>query len=155
MNQDLTMFSLDNILNKMSDINAKIVQINNKPFPKKDLLSNYQYKNRTIHFTSKGGIQGSYARIITSVIDFSFIRSITAYRYSSKGAACYDPPTLFLLDLFHYIEEAPDLKDFLANTLHDKNKGRGYRTYAGIIDCIPCQGTFSHFRKRLGENLYN
>ena len=112
MNQDLTMFSLDNILNKMSDINAKIVQINNKPFPKKDLLSNYQYKNRTIHFTSKGGIQGSYARIITSVIDFSFIRSITAHRYSSKVAACYDPPTLFLLDLFHYIEEAPDLKDF-------------------------------------------
>jgi len=153
MNQSI--FSLDTILDKMSAINAHIKQINSTPFPKQDLLSNYQYEKRPLHFTSKGGIQGGYPRLITSVIDFSFIRSIVAHRYSDKGPAPYDPPTLFLLDLFHYIDEFPDLKDFLENTLHDKDKARGYCTYAGILDSIPCQGTFSHFRKRLGEVLYN
>jgi hypothetical protein len=155
MHHNLAIFSLDNILNKMSEINAQIALANNTPFPKKDLLSNYQYEKRPLHFNSNGGIQGGYPRLITSVIDFSFIRSIVAHTYSDRGPACYDPPTLFLLDLFHYIDEAPDLKDFLENTLHDEDKGRGYRTYAGILHRIPCQGTFSHFRKRLGHVLYN
>ena len=30
-----------------------------------------------------------------------------------------------------------------------------YRTHAGILDNIPCEATFSVFRARLGENLYN
>ena len=155
MNQSLTIFSLDNILNKMSDINARIMQINNEPFPNKDILSDYRYQKRSLHFNSIGGLQGGYPRLITSVIDFSFIRSIVAHTYSPKGPPCYDPPSLFLLDLFHYIDEFADLQHFLKNTLHDTYKGRGYRTYAGIRDDrIPCQGTFSNFRKRLGPVLY-
>ena len=40
--------------------------------------------------------------------------------------------------------------------VRDKNRGRYYRTHAGISeDNIPCEGTFSIFRARLGEKLYN
>ena len=39
--------------------------------------------------------------------------------------------------------------------LHDKDRGRPYRIYAGIsMDHIPCEGTFSYFRLHLGETLY-
>jgi len=39
---------------------------------------------------------------------------------------------------------------------HDKDQGRAYRTYAGIsMENIPSEGTFSNFRDRLGESLYN
>jgi hypothetical protein len=40
--------------------------------------------------------------------------------------------------------------------LHDKDKGRAYRAYAGItMDHIPCEATFSNFRTCLGGKLYN
>jgi len=42
------------------------------------------------------------------------------------------------------------------DVLRDKDRGRAYRTYAGIsMDNIPSEGTFSNFRIRLGERLYN
>ena len=47
------------------------------------------------------------------------------------------------------------MKKFL-EVLHDKDRGRAYRTYAGIsMEHIPSVGTFSHFRIRIGEGLYN
>lgn len=40
--------------------------------------------------------------------------------------------------------------------LRDKDRGRAYRKYAGISKKhIPCEGTFSNFRARLRQNLYN
>jgi hypothetical protein len=48
MSQNLTIFSLDNILKRMPDIHAYIALANNKPFPKKDLLSNYQFQKRPL-----------------------------------------------------------------------------------------------------------
>ena len=39
--------------------------------------------------------------------------------------------------------------------LRDNDRGRVYRTHAGILDNIPCEATFSIFRARLGENIYN
>ena len=106
--------------------------------------------------------------MITSLIDFSFIRSLTAHCYSEKGPPCYDPPSLFLLDLFRYIDGYQNMSEFL-KLVRDKDRGRAYRMHAGLrpviarayapegisMDNIPCEGTFSHFRIRLGENLYN
>jgi len=47
------------------------------------------------------------------------------------------------------------MKKFL-EIVRDKDRGRAYRTYAGIsAEHIPCEGTFSIFRERLGETLYN
>jgi hypothetical protein len=93
--------------------------------------------------------------MITSLIDFSFIRSLVADRYSPYGPPCHDPVSLFLLDLFRYIDGYHHLSQFLTS-LHDEDRGRAYRRYAGISpESIPCEGTFSHFRRRLGEARYN
>ena len=93
--------------------------------------------------------------MITSLIDFTFIRSIVADCYSPYGPPCYDPPSIFLLDLFRYIDAHQNMAKFL-QLLRDKDRGRCYRTHAGISeDNIPCEGTFSIFRARLGEKLYN
>ena len=48
------------------------------------------------------------------------------------------------------------MKDFV-ETLHDKEKGKHYRLYAGIKKTdIPCEGTLcTHYKDRLGEELYN
>ncbi len=93
--------------------------------------------------------------MITSLIDFSFIRSLVADCYSEYGPPCYDPPSLFLLDLFRYIDGFQNMSRFLKH-VRDDDHGRPYRLHAGIsMNSIPCEGTFSIFRARLGENLYN
>jgi hypothetical protein len=35
-----------------------------------------------------------------------------------------------------------------------EKRGAAYRDYAGFSDRVPCEGTFSNFRARLGESLY-
>ena len=93
--------------------------------------------------------------MITSLVDFSFIRSLVASRYSAYGPPPYDPASLFLLDLFSYFGGDKNMTDFLS-ILQDKDQGRAYRTYAGIcMGNIPCEGTLSIFRCRIGETLYN
>ena len=94
--------------------------------------------------------------MIASLIDFSFIRSLVQDRYSVFGPPAYDPVSLFLLDLFWYIDGYKTRKDFLS-VLHDNDRGRNYRSYAGIsMDNIPSPGTFSNLRvDHIGETRYN
>jgi len=137
-----------------------------KPFPNLFLLSNYRFKKRFVKIFPNGDIKGGYPKMITSLVDFSFIRSLVADCYSSCGPPCYDPPSIFLLDLFRYIDEYQKMSKFL-ELVRDKDRGRCYRTHAGLrpvgayapegisINNIPCEGTFSIFRDRLGEKLYN
>nr|CBX27446.1 hypothetical protein N47_H22680 [uncultured Desulfobacterium sp.] len=148
-------FTINSISKKLNNININISVSHRKPFPNLNLLSAYQFKNQFVKTYSNGDIKGGYCRMITSLIDFSFIRSMVAHCYSDKGPPCYDPPSPFLLDLFRYIDGHQNMKKFL-EILRDKDRGRAYRTYAGISeDNIPCEGTFSIFRERLGEALYN
>jgi hypothetical protein len=152
----LKKFTINNISKNLNKINIQISLSHNKPFPNLSLLSHYSFKKRFVKIFPNGGIQGGYAKMIISLIDFSFVRSLVAHRYSVLGPPCYDPVSLFLLDLFRYIDGYPNMKQFLS-ALWDENRGRGYRTYAGIsMDNIPCEGTFSYFRSmHIGETLYN
>jgi hypothetical protein len=151
----LKKFTIANISKKLNKINFKISLSHQNPFPQTSLLSNYQFKKRFVKITPNGCIQGGYAKMITSLIDFSFIRSLAADCYSSYGPPCYDPPSLFLLDLFRYIDSHQNMTKFL-ELLWDQDRGRAYRRYAGISsENIPSEGTFSNFRSRLGEHLYN
>ena len=119
------------------------------------ILSTYRFKKRFVRIYENGDIQGGYCRMITSLIDFSFIRSLVADCYSPYGPPCYDPTSLFLLDLFRYIDAHQNMSRFL-ESVRDKDRGKCYRTYAGIsTNSIPCEGTFSIFRARLGETRYN
>ena len=87
-------------------------------------------------------------------IDFSFVRSLTAGCYTIKSPPPYDPPSLFLLELFRYIDGYQSMDRFLV-VLRDKDRGRAYRSYAGIKNLVPTKGTFSNFKARLGPDLYN
>ena len=156
MSKNLAGFSLGSILKKLNRIHVQISLDCNTPFPKPRIfwLSEYAYYRRYIKIKPDGRIVGGLARIISSLIDFSFIRSIVAHSYSITGFA-YDPVSLFLLELFRYIEKYPDMKTFV-DVLRDPVRGKHYRLYAGINDrIIPCEATFTNFKDRLGEGLYN
>jgi hypothetical protein len=151
----LTKFTINTISKKLNKINTNISLSHQKPFPKLFLLSNYRFKERFVNISPNGDILGGFSRMITSLIDFSFIRSLVAGCYSEHGPPCYDPPSLFLLDLFRYIDAYKNMSCFL-EIIRDKDRGRCYRKYAGIsMDSVPCEGTFSNFRSRLGDPRYN
>jgi hypothetical protein len=151
----LKKFTITNISRKLNQINPEICLSHQNPFPNRSLLSHYSFEKHFVKIFPDGSVQGGYPKMITSLIDFSFIRSLVSHRYSIYGPPCYDPPSLFLLDLFRYIEGYNHMNHFLP-LLHDKDRGRAYLTYTGIsMDHIPCEGTFSNFRIRLHHNLYN
>ena len=147
-------FTISNISKKLNKINFAIGLSNQATFPSLYLLSNYSFQKKFVQIQHDGSVKGGLCRMITSLIDFSFVRSLVAHEYSIWGPPCYDPVSLFLLDLFRYIDGHKSMKDLIA-VLHDEDRGRGYRTYAGFSDNLPCQGTMSNFRKRLGADLYN
>jgi len=67
----------------------------------------------------------------------------------------YDPVSLFLLELFRYLEKYPNMSDFV-EVVRDREKGKHYRLYTGIkYPHWPCEGTFTNLKDRLGEELYN
>ena len=151
----LKKFSIAKVSKNLNNINFNITLKHNKPFPNFNLLSNYHFKKRFVKITPGCGIQGGLVKMIISLIDFSFVRSLVSHCYATMAPPCYDPPSLFLLDLFRYIDRYQNMSDFV-KVLYDKDKGRAYRTYAGInIENIPCEATFSNFRARIGESLYN
>ena len=150
----LNKFNINSVSRKLNGINDRI-SIANIPFPCLVLLSNYRFKKKHVTILPNGDIQGGFTKMITSLIDFSFVRSLTANCYSIKSPPAYDPPSLFLLELFRYIDRHQNMDRFL-EVLRDKDRGRAYRAYAGLCeDHIPTKGTFSNFKNRLGESLYN
>ena len=106
--RNLAYFSLGNVIKKLNRIHVCINSKHKRPFPKpKEFwLSEYTYQRRYIKIHPSGRIVGGLSGFISSLIDFSFIRSIVAHTYHSLGIA-YDPVSLFLLELFRYLEKYP------------------------------------------------
>ncbi len=121
----LEKFTVANVSKKLNKINVKISLSHQKPFPNTSLLSHDQFEKKFVKIFPNGSVQGGYAKMIISLIDFSFIRSLVADCYSPYGPPCYDPPTLFLLDLFRYIDAHQDMSHFL-DVLRDEDRGRAY-----------------------------
>lgn len=147
---------MGSIIKKLNRIRVHINTKYNQPFPKPQifLLSQYTYNRRYIKIHPDGRIVGGLSRFVSSLVDFSFIRSIVAHKYKVWGFA-YDPVSLFLLELFRYLEKYPDMKTFV-QTVRDREKGKHYRLYAGIkYPNLPCEGTFTNLKDRLGEELYS
>jgi hypothetical protein len=154
--RNLATFAIGNIVRKLNRIHVYINSEHNRPFPKPECfrLSRYTYQRRYIKIHPDGRIAGGLSRFVTSLVDFSFIRSIVAHKYKPLGFA-YDPVSLFLLELFRYLEKYPDMKTFV-QIARDREQGKHYRLYAGInYPHWPCEGTFTHLKDRLGEELYN
>ena len=78
-------FTIANVSKKLNEINFKISLSHQKPFPNLNFLSNYRFKKRFVKILPNGDIQGGYTKMITSLIDFSFIRSLVAHCYSEYG----------------------------------------------------------------------
>jgi hypothetical protein len=154
--KNLAPFNIGNIVKKLNRIHVQINSKYNQPFPKHRVLwlSEYKYQRRYIKIHPDGRIAGGLSRFVSSLIDFSFIRSIVAHKYKPFGLA-YDPASLFLLDLFRFLEKYPDMKTFV-QIIRDRERGKHYRLYAGVnYPNLPCEATFTNFKNRLGEDLYN
>ena len=148
-------FHLGNVIKKLNQIRITINHQHQNPFPKtkERLLSYYSFVPRRIKIKPSGEIQGGLARFVTSLIDFSFVRSICANAYSPIGGHAHDPISLFLLELFRYLEKFPDMKSFLS-ILRDEEKGKHYRLYAGISPTrLPCESDFTNLSDRVGSAL--
>ncbi|MBA7499500.1 MAG: hypothetical protein GH144_01620 [Clostridia bacterium] len=153
--KDLTVFSLKEIQKKLNSINVKINLEHKETFPKERyrLLSFYQYKKRFVDISPQGYF--SFSKLATSLVDFSFVRSLVASSYKRCGGPCFDPASFFVLYLCRYLDKFKSQKSFVS-CLHDKDKGRCYRTYAGISDNrIPCEADFSHFKKQIKPEKFD
>jgi len=153
--KDLTPFSLREVQKKINSIHVKIKLAHREVFPKQRsrLLSFYQYKRRFVDISPQGYF--SFSKLATSLIDFSFVRSLVASCYSREGGKCFDPASIFVLHLYRYLDGFKSEKDFVS-CLHDKENGHRYRTYAGISnDRIPCEADFSNFKKRIGPKNFD
>ena len=120
--KNLVSFNIGNVIKKLNRIHIQINSKHNRPFPKYRIfwLSEYNYQRRYIKIHPDGRIAGGLSRFVSSLIDFSFIRSIVAHKYKRLGFA-YDPVSLFLLELFRYLEKFPNMKEFV-QVLHDPVK---------------------------------
>lgn len=148
-------FTIHNISKRLNKINIKIGLENQATFPSLYLLSSYSFEKKFVKIYDNGDIDGGFCKMLTSLIDFSFVRSLVAHTYSIWGRPCYDPVSLFLLDIFRYIDGYKHMKQILS-ILRDKDRGRAYRTYTGLsMHDLPCEATISNFHARLGPELYN
>lgn len=154
MPQNLSLYSLSRVLKLIKPISDEINKKLYRPFPRapNSLLSKYEYYQHFVTISKQGYY--SKSRLVTTLFDWSFIRSLVADKYSIFGPPCYDPCSLFLLDLFRVIDDFSSTAKF-RNTLADLDEGKPYRTYAGITTHIPCESTFSNFRTRLGPETYD
>jgi hypothetical protein len=146
-------FTINSVARRLNKINTEISLSHQVPFPDRVLLSRYRFKKRFVGILPNGDIRGGLVKMIISLVDFSFVRSMVAHCYAPTGPPCYDPPSLLLLDLFRYIDGYPNMSAFV-QVLRD-GRGQAYRAYAGICGDVPCEATFSNFRARIGEQLYN
>jgi len=154
--RNLAPFAIGSVVKKLNRIRISIQDKYNRPFPKPEIfwLSKYTYRPRRIKIHPDGRIVGDLSRFVSSLIDFSFVRSLVAREYRLTGFA-YDPVSLFLLELFRYLEKYPSMKDFV-KTVRDRERGKHYRLYAGIkFSNLPCEATFTNLKDRLGEKRYN
>lgn len=117
--KDLTFFSLKEVLKRINAIHVKINLAHQDVFPKQRsrLLSLYQYKRRFIDISPQGYF--SFSKFATSLIDFSFVKSLVASSYSKEGGSCFDPASMFVLYLCKSLDGFRYMDDFVA-CLHDK-----------------------------------
>jgi len=66
----LKKFTIDSVTRKLNEINPKISLSHQKPFPNLNLLSHYAFKKRPLKILPNGDIEGGYAKMIASLIDF-------------------------------------------------------------------------------------
>ena len=71
MVKSLEKFTIANISKQLNEINPEISLSHHKPFPNLNLLSHYEFKKRPLKILPNGDIEGGFAKMLSSLIDFS------------------------------------------------------------------------------------
>jgi len=154
LNRKIKRFYLGNIRKELKASLQKLSKQVEVEFPKeKDRwLSHYEYREFKIHIDRDGSIKGGLLRLIFSLVDFTFVRSLVADCYSKEGGDCYDPVSLLLLEVIKVWEKKYVYYPDFVDDLKDKEKGAQYRYYTGVdFENVPTEATFHNFRDRIGE----
>jgi len=145
-------YTLDVIHRKMPPIQLGVTGHHTTPFPKdrSRLKSFYEYRSRSLSRDRQGQLRGGPVRLVATLFDFTFTRSIFALEYSTRGGHCYDPASLFVLLVFAFVDGYETISAFVS-ALHDPHRGHQYRLLAGIDEhCIPQEADFSNFLDKCG-----
>lgn len=150
--EKIQLFDLENLREKAAELNRKNRETYTTPFPKalSRWLSSYQFEPRPIEFTLDGEVEGRVSSLMGSVFDFGFTRAIFAPLYGKEGGPCFDPASLFFLELAAKVDGYPDYAGFCRD-LNQQELGRRYRELAGLHGRIPGEDDMSHFRTKVGS----
>ena len=87
INRKIKRFYLGNIRKELKAAVENLSKQVYVPFPKEERrwISNYVYREFEIHIDSKGSIKGGLLRLIFSLVNFSFVRSLVADWCARKG----------------------------------------------------------------------
>ena len=149
--EKMAAFDLQAFVRVAEELNVRNSETFTTPFPKDPsrLRSHYQFVARPIELNEAGEPEGGLSRLLGSVIDLSFVRSLFAPCYSREGGHCHDPASLFLLTLAAHLDGYSDYAAFCRD-LRQRDKGRSYREMAGIGQSVPGEDDLCNFRRRVG-----
>lgn len=150
----LTAFDLDAFVAQAEVFNQHNRDTFTMPFPKAPSrwLSHYHFTPHSLAFTTEGEVDGGLSWLVGTTLDFSFTRSFCAPYYGARGAPCYDPASLVVLEVAAKVDQYVDYAHFCRD-LHQHDKGRRYRQLAGLHDAIPGEDDLCHFRSRVGDEV--
>lgn len=133
VSKNLGRFSLAKILKGIDLANEEASSRFQDSFPKNEsrFLSHYQYKRRYIEITPNGEIVGGLSRMFVSLVDLSFTRSLVADVYGKKGYHCYDPASMFCLEVSRIFDGYKYTKPF-CRVLRNPQRGFHYFPLAGL-----------------------
>jgi hypothetical protein len=152
--EQLTAFDLDAFVAHAERLNQHNRETFPTPFPKAPSrwLSHYEFTPRAVEFTSEGNVDGGLSWLVGATVDFSFARALCAPYYGARGAHCYDPASLIMLEIATKVDQYVDCAQFCRD-LHDRDKGRRYRQLAGLHEHVPGEDDLCHFRYRIGDEV--
>src|SRR5262252_2064337 len=152
--EQLTAFDLDAFVAHADALNQHNRAAFTTPFPKAPSrwLSHYEFTPHPIELTSQGDVDGGLSWLVGATLDFSFTRALCAPYYGARGAHCYDPASLLLLEVATKMDQYVDYAQFCRD-LHDSDKGRHYRQLAGLLEHVPGEDDLCHFRYRIGDEV--
>ena len=113
----LTAFDLDAFVAQAEVFNQHNRDTFTTPFPKAPSrwLSHYHFTPHSLAFTTEGEVDGGLSWLVGTTLDFSFTRSFCAPYYGARGAPCYDPASLVVLEVAAKVDQYVDYAHFCCN----------------------------------------
>jgi len=152
--EQLTAFNLEAFIAHAERLNQYHRDTLTTPFPKAPSrwLSHYSFTQRPIELTAQGDVDGDLSWLVGSTLDFTFTRALCAPHDGTRGAPCYDPASLIVLEIAAKVDQYVDYAQFCRH-LHDRDKGCRYRQLAGLDQAVPGEDDLCNFRYRVGDDV--